>query len=93
MKARNNCAAGLPRSWKIQGKTKIFQGQGKIFDIGKVSEKLGNSVFRFIANKSSFRFFITFFLGKTKCMLQSKETDEFDTRRLTHVVVVVSGFL
>ena len=26
-------------------------------------------------------------------MLKSKETDQFDTRRLTHVVVVVSGFL
>ena len=25
-------------------------------------------------------------------MLQSKETDQFDTRRLTHVLVVVSGF-
>jgi len=42
---------------------KIFQGQGKvreffkksgkIFDIGKVSEKSGNSVFWFMANKFS----------------------------------------
>ena len=31
-------------------------------------------------------------MKKTKCMLQSKETDQFDTRCLTHVVVVVSGF-
>ena len=48
--------AGLPRSGKSQGKRKIFQGQGKvrdlkkksgkIFDIVKVSEKSGNSVFR-----------------------------------------------
>ena len=64
MKARNNCAAGLPQSWKSQGKTKIFEGQGKIYDIGKVSEKSGNSVFRFIANKFSARFFNTFSSGK-----------------------------
>ena len=46
-----------------QGKLKIFQGQGKvgeffkksgkIFDIVKVSEKSGNSVFLFIVHKFS----------------------------------------
>ena len=45
MKARNNCAAGLPRSGKSQEKTKLFQGLGKIFDFGKFSEKSGNPVF------------------------------------------------
>ena len=74
---------------KVRQKRKFFQGQGKvreffkksgkIFDIGKVSEKSGNSVFRFIANKFSARFSIHF---QTKCTLQSKETDQFDTRRL-----------
>ena len=33
-------------------------------------------------------FSIHFLLKKTKCMLQSKETDQFDTRRVTHIVVV-----
>ena len=64
MKARNNCAAGLPRSWKSQRKTKNVQGQGKIFDVGKVSEKSGNSVFRFIANQFLHDFSIHFFFWK-----------------------------
>ena len=29
---------------------------------------------------------------KTRSMLQSKQNDQFDTPRLTHVVVVVNGF-
>ena len=33
-----------------------------------------------------------FLLEKMKRMLQSKQSDQFDTLRLTHVVVVVSGF-
>ena len=33
-----------------------------------------------------------FLLEKTKNILQSKQSDQFDTLRLTHVVVVVSGF-
>ena len=61
-----NRHSGLPRSGKSQGKTKIFQGQGKvreffkksgkIFDIVKVSEMSGNSVFRFIVDKFSSKF-------------------------------------
>ena len=57
---------GLPQLGKSQGKLKIFQGQGKvgeffkksgkIFDIVKVSEKSGNSVFWFIVHKFSSRF-------------------------------------
>ena len=48
--------SGLPRSVKSQGKTKIFQGQGKVREfckksgkilvLVKVSEKSGNFVFR-----------------------------------------------
>ena len=65
MKARNNCAAGLPRSGKSQGKTKIFQGLGKISHICKVNEKfLGDSVFRFVANEFSARFLNTFSSGR-----------------------------
>ena len=70
---------GLPRSRKSQGKTKIFQGQGKvreflkksgkIFDIVKVSEKSGNSVFLPIVHKFSSRFSNSFSLGKMKSML------------------------
>ena len=33
-----------------------------------------------------------FFSEKTKSMLQSKQSDQFDTLPLTHEVVVVSGF-
>ena len=53
----NQAAAGLPRSGKSQGKTKIFQGQGKVREfckrswkisvLVKVSEKSGNFVFWF----------------------------------------------
>ena len=49
--------SGLPRSGKSQGKSKIFQGQGKVREfckrsgkisvLVKVSEKSGNFVFRF----------------------------------------------
>ena len=56
----------------MRGKT-IFQGQGKvreffkksrkIFDIGKASEKSGNSVFQFIGNEFSARFLNTFSCG------------------------------
>ena len=37
------------------GKTDNFLRPGKIFDIVKVSEKSGNSVFRFIVHKFSSR--------------------------------------
>ena len=65
----------VPQSFLLQGchsqgKIKIFQGQGKvreffkksgkIFNIGKVSEKSGNSASRFTTNKFSARFFNTF---------------------------------
>ena len=33
-----------------------------------------------------------FLSEKTKSMLQSKQSDQFDILRLPHVVVVVSGF-
>ena len=57
---------GLPRSEKSQGKTKIFQGQGKVrqfhksrnfFDVVKVSEKVRESVseVKFLPTKSSER--------------------------------------
>ena len=49
--------SGLPRSGKSQGKSKLFQGQGKVREfckrsgkisvLFKVSEKSGNFVFRF----------------------------------------------
>ena len=56
-----------------QGKVrKFFKTLGKIFDIVKVSEKSGNSVFRFILHKFSSRFWNHFLLEKTKRMLQSK---------------------
>ena len=64
----------LPWSGKTQGKTKIYQGQGKvrefskksekIFDIVRVSEKSGNSVFPFIVHKFSSIFWNAFSFGK-----------------------------
>ena len=59
-------SSGLPWSGKnknFQGQGKVrefFKNAGKIFDIGKVSEKSGNSIFRFIAYKFSAQFFNTF---------------------------------
>ena len=50
---------GLPQSGKSQGKRKFFkvrEKSGKIFDIIKLSEKSGNSVFWFIVHKWSSRF-------------------------------------
>ena len=83
---------------KVRKKPKIFLGQGnvweyfkksgKIFDIVKVSEKSGNSVFRSIVHKCSSRFISE----QMKSMLQSKQSNQFDTLCLTHVVVVVIGF-
>ena len=64
----------LPRSGKSQGKTNIFQGQGKvreffkksgkIFGTVKLSERSGDSVFRFIVHKSSSKFWNAFSFGK-----------------------------
>ena len=74
-----------------QGKVrKFFKKSGKIFDIVKVSEKTGISVFRFIVHKLIQDFEMHFLSEKTKRMLQSKQSDQFDTLRLTHVVVVAS---
>ena len=38
-------------------------------------------------------FSIHFLLKKTECIQQSKETDQFDTQRLTDVVVLIIGFV
>ena len=51
----------------IREKRKFFnvrEKSGKIFDIVKVSEKSGNSVFRFIVHKLSSRLWNTFSFGK-----------------------------
>ena len=75
------------------GKTDNFLRSGKIFDIVKVSEKSGNSVFRFTVHKFSFTLKYFFFRKKRKvCCKASKAIKFIDTLCLTHVVVVVSGF-
>ena len=71
------------RSEKSRG---IFKKSGKIFDIAKVRE------FCFPVYSYLQDFEIHFLSEKTKSMLQSKQSDQFDTLRLIHVVVVVSGF-
>ena len=38
-------------------------------------------------------FSIDFLFKKTKCILQSKETDQFDSQRLTHVAVLIIAFV
>ena len=51
-------SSGLPWSEKSQGKRKLFkvrEKSGKIFDVVKVSERSGNSVFWFIVHKFSSR--------------------------------------
>ena len=68
---------GLPWSEKSQGKTKIMvrETSGKIFDIVKVSEKLGNSVFWFIVHKFSSRFWnaLFFFWKRQKVCCKARE--------------------
>ena len=52
---------------KVREKQKFFkvrEKSGKIFDIVKVSEKSGNSVFRFIVLKFSSRLWNAFSFGK-----------------------------
>ena len=38
-------------------------------------------------------FSIDFLLKKTKCILQSKKTDQFDSQSLTHVAVWIMSFV
>ena len=70
---------GLPRSGKSQGKTKIFQGQGKVREfckksgkisvLVKVSEKSGNFVFRLA--QGFVKIMKTFSFGKLSCSRSS----------------------
>ena len=57
------------------GKTENFLRSGKIFDIVKVSEKSGNSVFWFTVHKFSFTLKYFFFRKKRKSMLQIKQSN------------------
>ena len=96
------CGSGLPWSRKSQGKTKIFQGQGKvrkffkksgkIFDIVKVGEKSGNSVFQFVVHKFSSRLWDAFSFLKDEKYAAKQAKQSIWHSTLTHVVVVVSGF-
>ena len=86
---------GCHRQWKVREIRKFFkvrEGSAKIFDFVKVSEKSGNFVFRFIVHKFSSRFWSVFSFRNAKSILQSKQSNQFDTLCLTHVVAVVSGF-
>ena len=49
----------------------------------KVSERSGNSVFWFIVHKFFQDFEMHFLLEKMKSMLQGKQSNQFDTVRLT----------
>ena len=78
---------------------KIFQSQGIFLNSQGKSLILSKSVksqgilfsgLYFISFLEDFELY--FLLEKTKSLLQSKQSNQFDTLRLTHVVVVVSGF-
>ena len=81
---------------KVRKKPKFFKVWDKSLILTNSVKSQGIPFFWFKANEFSARicnFSIHFFfLEKTKCMLQSKESDQFDTRSLTHVLVGVSGF-
>ena len=81
---------------KVRKKRKFFKVWEKSLILTNSVKSQGIPFFRFKAYEFSARIFNFsihfFFLEKTKCMLQSKESDLFDTRRLTHALVVVSGF-
>ena len=70
---------------KVRGKRTFFmvrEKSGNLFDIVKVSEKSGNSVFLFIVHKfSSFLqdFEMHFLSENTKSMPQSKQSDQHST--------------
>ena len=72
---------------------KVRKKSGEIFDIFKVSEKSGNSIFQFIVRKVSSRFWNAF-LGWNVCCIASKAISLtlYICLYMTHVVVVVSGF-
>ena len=79
---------------------KIFQSQGIFLNSQGKSLILSKSVksqgilfsgLYFISFLEDFELY--FLLEKTKSMLQSKESNQFDTLRLTHVVFVVSVFV
>ena len=63
-----------------QGKVReFFKKSGKIFDIVKVSEKSGNSVFWFIVHNFSSRFWNAFSFGKDKKYGARQEKRSIDT--------------
>ena len=65
---------GKQTFFKVREKSgNFFKKSGKIFGIGKVSEQSRNSVFRFIANKFSARFFNTGFCKRlSECCIARK---------------------
>ena len=81
---------------KVRKKRKFFKVWEKSLILTNSVKSQGIPFFRFKAYEFSARIFNFsihfFFLEKTKCMLQSKESDQFGTRSLTHVLVGVSGF-
>ena len=78
------------------GKTKNFRGQGKVREFFKKSGKIFDTVkvrkfcFPVYRSKLFFKTWNTFSLAKIKRMLQSKQSDQFDTLRLNVVVILWS---
>ena len=83
---------------KVREKQKIFkvrEKSGKILDIVKVSEKSGNSVFRFIVHKFSSTLWNAFSFSKDEkyAVKQAQQSIWHSTPDIhLYVVVVVSGF-
>ena len=70
----------------------VLKSQGKSLISSKSVKSQGilSSGLQFISFLQDFE--VHFLSEKMKSLLQSKQSDHFDTLRLTHVVVVVSGF-
>ena len=88
---------------KVREKQKFFivrvksrnflKGPGKSLILAKSVERQGIPFSGLQLISFLHDFSIHFLLKKTKCILQSKETDQFHTQRLTHVVVLIIGFV
>ena len=86
---------GWHRQWKVKKMGKFSRsgkGPQKSLILSKSVKSQGILFFAFIVHKFSSRFWSVFSFRNAKSILQSKQSNQFDTLCLTHVVAVVSGF-
>ena len=82
--------SGKNENFSKSGNFLNSQGKSLILSKSVKSQGILFSGLYFISFLEDFELY--FLLEKTKSMLQSKQSNQFDTLRLTHVVVLVSGF-